>query len=126
MAVKSYRDLTVWQRAMELVVECYGLATKLPRDERFGLTSQLQRAAVAIPANIAEGHGRARTQAYINHLSIAAGSITELQTLIEIAARLQYVTRTDVKTAYGLSTEVARMLSALQTALRRRRPRPEE
>lgn len=83
MAVKSFRDLTVWQRAMELVVECYGLAAKLPRDERFGLTSQLQRAAVSIPANIVEGHGRAKTQAYVKHLSIATGSLTELQTLIE-------------------------------------------
>jgi hypothetical protein len=71
MAVKSYRDLTVWQRAMELVVSSYALASTFPRSEIYGLSSQLKRAAISVAANIAEGHGRMHTGDYMRHLSIA-------------------------------------------------------
>lgn len=88
--ISNYQDLTVWQQAMDLVIECYQLAKHFPNFEQYGLTSQLQRAAVSIPANIAEGHDRAYTKEYLRHLSIAKGSLTELETHIHIAKRLSY------------------------------------
>ena len=75
MVVNSYQDLEVWQKAMDLVVECYGIANKWPATEIYGLCSQLRRAAVSVPANIAEGHGRESTKEYVHHLSIAYGSL---------------------------------------------------
>jgi len=80
MTVRSYRDLIVWQKAMDLVVQCYNLTKNFPNSELYGLTSQLRRAAVSIPSNIAEGHGRSSTKAYVNHLMIAHGSLMELET----------------------------------------------
>jgi len=80
MVVKSYRDLQVWQKAMDLVAESYTLSAKLPKTETFGLASQIQRAAVSIPANIAEGHGREHLGDYLHHLSVANGSLMELET----------------------------------------------
>ena len=81
-AFQSYRDLVVWQTAMALAVDCYQLTRNFPRDEMFGLTSQIRRAAASIPANIAEGHGRENTGAFIQHLRIAQGSSKELETHI--------------------------------------------
>ena len=75
--VKSYRDLLVWQKAMDLVEESYSVASQLPKTETFGLVSQIQRAAVSVPANIAEGHGRQHLGDYLHHLSIANGSLME-------------------------------------------------
>jgi four helix bundle protein len=89
--IRSHRDLLVWQRAMDLVEHCYRATTHLPKSEVYGLSSQLQRAAVSVPANIAEGHGRKSTRAYLHHLSIAYGSLAELETHIEIACRLKYL-----------------------------------
>ena len=83
MKIQSYRDLTVWQKAMELVVGCYKFVSNLPKNETYGLISQTQRAAVSIPANIAEGHGRDHLGDYLRHLSIANGSLMELETHIE-------------------------------------------
>ena len=77
--IDSFRDLPVWQVAMDLVTESYRLSRQLPDDERFGLTSQLRRAAVSVPANIAEGHGLSTTNGYINYPWIANGSLTELE-----------------------------------------------
>ena len=71
MTNRSYRDLEVWQKALDLVVECYRLSRTFPKAELYGLSSQLQRATVSIPANIAEGHGRSHTREYLKHLSIA-------------------------------------------------------
>lgn len=95
MTVPSRRDLIVWQKAMELVVACYRTTEKFPNSEQYGLTSQLQRAAVSVPANIAEGKGRGATGAYWNHQSIAAGSPAELDTHVGVAERLGYLTQTD-------------------------------
>ena len=85
MRIKSYRDLLVWQKAIEIVVTSYRVAGELPKSELYGLTAQMQRAAVAIPANIAEGHGREHLGDYLHHLSIASGSLTELETHIACA-----------------------------------------
>ncbi|NPA30934.1 MAG: four helix bundle protein [Chloroflexi bacterium] len=85
--VRSYRDLVVWQRAMDFVEQIYALTTDFPRQERFNLTDQLRRAAVSIPANIAEGHGQSPA-VFARHLNIALGSAAELDTLLELARRL--------------------------------------
>ncbi|MGQ0633168.1 MAG: four helix bundle protein [Planctomycetaceae bacterium] len=97
MSISSYRDLQVWQRGMDLVVACYRLAKRFPDEERFGLVSQLQRAAVSVPANIAEGRGRSTTRDFLRHLSIACGSLAELETHIAIGVRLGYVQSLDIE-----------------------------
>src|SRR5262245_48278962 len=97
MAVKSYRDLLVWQKAMNLVVESYRLANQLPKSELYGLTSQIQRAAISVPANIAEGHGRDHLGDYLRHLSIANGSLMELETHLLLIHRLAYLSIEDIE-----------------------------
>lgn len=118
MTLQSYRDLTAWQKSMELVVEIYRLSKIFPKDELFGLTSQIRRAATSVPANIAEGYGRIHRKEYLNHLSIARGSLLETETHLQIAVRLEYLTRDQVTIAWGLSQEVGRMLLALIRSLR--------
>ena len=89
----KYDDLKVWQKGIDLVKVIYQESKHLPVNERFGLIIQTRRAAVSIPSNIAEGHGRKSTQAYINHLSIAFGSLMELETLLKISGELDYLSR---------------------------------
>ena len=89
MGIRSYRDLLVWQRGMGLAEGVYRLTCDFPADERFGLTSQARRAAISIPANIAEGHGRATRGAYANFLRIAHGSLKELETHLILGKMLQ-------------------------------------
>ena len=111
--MKDYKELLVWQRSMELVEEVYRISRGFPSDERYGLTSQLRRAAVSIPSNIAEGHATRRTGSFIRHLSIAKGSLAEVETQLEIARRLGYVPG-----GAGIGTdELSRMLSGLLTRL---------
>ena len=93
MGRNSYEDLEVWQRAMDLVVDCYDLTRSFPQTEQFGLTAQLQRAAVSVPANIAEGQARRHTREFLRYLTIARGSLAELETHIQIAKRLGYTPR---------------------------------
>jgi four helix bundle protein len=88
MAIDSYRDLRVWQEAMSLAEACYRLTAAFPRDELFGLTSQVRRAASSIPANIAEGYGRNSKGAYAQFLRVAQGSLKELETHVILAQRL--------------------------------------
>ncbi|WP_342597657.1 four helix bundle protein [Cyanobacterium aponinum UTEX 3222] len=89
--LKSYRDLTVWQKSMDLVVICYQLTSLFPKTEIYGLSNQIQRAAVLILANIAEGKGRNHLGDYIRHLSMANGSLKELETHLMIVGRLGYL-----------------------------------
>jgi four helix bundle protein len=93
--INNYRDLEVWQRSMQLAESIYILSKRLPDTEKFGLQTQLQRAAISIPSNIAEGYGRGRGD-YRRHLSIARGSLLEVETQIELCVRLQLITREDV------------------------------
>ena len=93
--ITSYRKLKVWNKAVELVEECYRLTKKFPKYEMYGLSSQIQRAAVSIPSNIAEGRQRIYRKEFIKHLSIAHGSLAELETQIEIANRLNYIEDTE-------------------------------
>jgi four helix bundle protein len=117
MQVRDYRGLAVWQRATELVVECYSLAERLPRHQRYELAAQLRRAAVSVVANIAEGNGRLHRREYVHHLSIARGSLLEPATYVEIACRLDYVSAGDLHVARELIDHVGRMLSRLVTRL---------
>ena len=117
----GYRDLEIWQSAMKLVVDCYRLCNQLPRSEDFGLKPQIRRAAVSIPANIAEGHGRSTTGEYIQHLGIAHGSLMELETHIQIASRLGYLTETQLRCVFERTPELGRMINALMSHLRVRR-----
>lgn len=118
MNVRSYRDLECWQRAMDLVVECYRVTREFPKHEIYGLSSQLQRAAVSIPANIAEGNGRQHTPEYIQHVSIAYGSLSELETHIQIAQRLEYLTPATAEKLMQRCGEVGRLLNGLLRSLR--------
>ena len=103
---------------MDLVVVCYALARRLPDFERYGLASQLRRASVSVPANIAEGYGRAHRGDYVRHLSIARGSITELQTLLDLCERLDYVLHSELRPARDLADRVASLLSRQIMSLR--------
>jgi four helix bundle protein len=116
--IKTYRDLVVWQKAMSLVTAVYRCAVQFPKNETYALVSQIQRAAVSIPSNIAEGYGRRSTGDYLRFLQIAMGSVFELQTQLEIALNLEYLTKERFEELYGQSREVERMLSSLITKLK--------
>ena len=116
--VRSYRDLKVWEKAMDLVVESYRLTRLLPRNETYGLATQIPRARVSVPANIAEGHGREHLGDYLHHLSVANGSLAELETHLLIANRLQYISLQDLEPFLALSAEIGRMLAGLTAKLK--------
>lgn len=113
----SYRELLVWQKAMDLVVATYQLTQYFPASERFGLTSQMRRAAVSVPANIAEGRGRKHLAEYLNHLSMANGSLKELETCVLIAERLRFAPVADCQAVMRQAEEVGRMLAGLMDKL---------
>ncbi|MBL8850182.1 MAG: four helix bundle protein [Planctomycetaceae bacterium] len=116
--ISSYRDLQVWQKSIDLVTDCYRLSSKFPPDERFGLTSQLRRAATSVPANIAEGNGRGTTKSFVHFLWIANGSLAELETHILIAERLGFVTREDTRPLFEAMSTIGRMLTGLRRSLK--------
>lgn len=126
MAIKSYRDLDVWKLAVETVAEVYRLASRFPKQEVYGLTSQVQRAAVSVAANIAEGHARESTKEFLHHLSIARGSLAELETLLTVAEKLRYCTGLDTSSLFGRCDRVSRMLSGLRARLKERTPPAEK
>ena len=117
MYIKNYRDLLVWQKAMDLVIEVYRLTNLLPREENYNLSIQMRRAAVSIPSNIAEGQQRKSTKEFINFISIAKGSNAELQTQLFICIRLKYFTEEQINCAFALSEEISKMLTKLTTNL---------
>ena len=114
----SFRDLIVWQRAMQLTVAIYRLTREFPREEIYGLTSQIRRSAVSLPSNIAEGHGRLNTGEYRQFLGIARASNFELQTQLEIARALEIGNPTLLNEAEGLSHEVGKMLYAILESIK--------
>ena len=115
MEKKSYKELIVWQKAMVLVVEVYELTKQLPKEEQYGLYSQMRRAVVSIPSNIAEGNSRNTTREYVQFLNIALGSKAEVETQIEICKRLGYLD--NAEEAENLCSEVGKMLNAIITKL---------
>ncbi len=121
VGVSGFRDLRVWQQGMDLVEQVYRISQDFPRSELYGLTSQLRRAAVSVPANIAEGHNREHIKEYLHHLSVAQGPLAEVQTELEIAARLNYVPSELVDPVQGYASALARQVRALRNALARRK-----
>lgn len=121
MKVKSYRELIVWQKAMDLAVAIHPIAMSFPKAEMFGLTSQLNRAAVSVPSNIAEGQGRRTTGDFIHFLGIVQGSLNELETQVTLALRYDYVQEAVHDHLLQRSAEVGRLLNGLIEALERRR-----
>ncbi len=117
MGVKSYRDLIVWQKAMDFVVEVYKLTRRFPREETYGLMNQVRRAAVSVPSNIAEGQGRGVGQAFSHHVRIAQGSLQEVETQLLIAGRLKYVTEAELAPVLDLSAEIGRLNRGLLKSL---------
>jgi four helix bundle protein len=114
---RGFRDLRVWQSATDLVVSVYRLTESFPRGEMYGLTLQMQRAVVSVPSNIAEGQAREHLGEYVHHLSIAQGSLAELETQIEISGRLGYATAERVTDLLREAGVVARQLRGLRRSL---------
>ncbi len=113
MQVNSYKDLIVWQRAVELVIEVYRVSDTFPRREMYSLTDQIRRAASAIPANIAEGRARGTRRDFARFVSMARGSLAELETHLIVAERLGYSPSSTLATTHGYCSEVGRMLNAM-------------
>lgn len=113
MFVKSYQELIVWQKAMDLVEQIYCLVKLLPKEETYALSNQMRSSAVSIPSNIAEGQARSSTKEFANFLSIAKGSNAELQTQLMICVRLEYLNQSQVETAQNLCEEVGKMINAI-------------
>lgn len=118
MSIQNYQDLIVWQKAMTLAELIYALTQHFPKEEIYGLTSQVRRAAVSIPSNIAEGQARTGTAEFKNFLSIASGSRAEVETQLILAQRLNYITEPQLKEALDLANEIKRMTHALNNKLK--------
>ena len=116
--IESYRDLHVWQKAMDLIVECYKLTDKLPPSENFGLISGIRRAAILVASYIADGKGRNNTAEYIQKLSAASGSLKFLETQVLVVDRLKYLPMSEIEPSLGLCDEVGKMLTRLTQNLR--------
>ena|SRR5689334_19850152 len=114
--INSFRDLTVWQKSMDLVIQVYRVTEKMPTTEKYGLTSQVRRATVSIPSNIAEGKA-VGGRGYARHVKVALGSEAEVQTQIEIARRLGMLSNSEVRELAEAASEVGRMLAGLYRAL---------
>jgi four helix bundle protein len=115
--VQSFRDLLVWQRSIQLTVAIYRLTQSFPREEIYGLTSQIRRSAVSISSNIAEGQGRLNTGEFRQILGVARGSNCEVQTQLEIARALGFSDNKLIEEAEGLSTEIGKMINAILKSL---------
>ena len=111
--VKSYKNLIVWQKSMDLVIDIYKLVKKLPKEETYSLSDQMRRAVVSIPSNIAEGYARKTTKEYLKFLSIANGSRTELETQLIICNKIGYLNEKEIEVAMQKSTEIGKMISTI-------------
>ncbi len=120
MKILSYRDLDVWNVAMQLAEQCYAQTRRFPLDEKYGMAIQVRRSASSIPANIAEGHGRAQLKGYLYHLTIARGSLNELHTLLLLALRLGYLKESDFVETRKTLDRVGKMLAKHIRRLRTR------
>jgi four helix bundle protein len=122
VSINSYRDLECWRLGIDIAKQAYALSTTLPREELYGLSSQVRRSASAIPANIAEGHGRESTQDFIRFLRIAQGSVKELETHIIVAVEVGLLEASDATTIQGVCDREGRMLRALIRSLSEKQP----
>jgi four helix bundle protein len=120
VAIESFRDLRVWQAGMDFVVAVYELTRVLPKSETYGLASQMQRAAISVPANIAEGHSRRNLREYLQFLSIARASLAEVETYLELVPRLGYADAAHIQPILELATSEHRQIMALRNSLQAR------
>jgi four helix bundle protein len=120
MSIQSFRELEVWRVAMDLATECYRVTKPFPKDELFGMTSQIRRASASIPANIAEGQGRESTKEFLNFLSIARGSLMEVQTHLLLAERVDLIHEAQLQPILALCERISQMLSRLRQSLERK------
>ena len=118
--LKNYRELLVWQKSYRLCIEVYKITRDFPKEEKFGLTSQIRRAVVSVPSNIAEGYGRKTSLEYIHALYVAYGSHCELETQILLSGDLGYIQVEDMQKLQENIAEVERMLKALIKSLERK------
>ena len=118
-AIKRYTDLIAWQKAMDLVQEVYMMTKAFPKEELYGLTSQLRRSAISVPSNIAEGHCSTGRREFVHHLSIALGSLGEVETQVLIAHRLGYVQQKELLGFEALASETGRLVVGLMHSLER-------
>lgn len=118
MSIQNYQDLIVWQKAMSLVEVVYALTKNFPKEETYALTSQVRRAAVSIPSNIAEGQARTGTAEFKDFLSIASGSRAEVETQLILANKLGYISEAELNKALELSNEIKRMTHSLISKLK--------
>jgi len=116
--IRTFKDLLVWQKAMDLSVEIYRLTRNYPSDERYGLTAETRKTSRSVPYNIAEGHKRSSTADYIRFLAIAAGSVGELETQLLLASRLRYLKNDTAAAVLALHAEVERMMDSLIRSLK--------
>ncbi len=114
--MNSYKDLLVWQKSMDVVTDIYKLTQSFPKEEMYGITSQIRRAVVSIPSNIAEGQARKYNQQFYHFLAIANGSIAEVETQLELCKRLGYV-KTDVSNIFESLDSIGKMISKLQKSI---------
>jgi four helix bundle protein len=121
---QSFKDLVVWQRAIELTVDVYKLTSKFPEAERFGLTNQMRRASVSVASNIAEGYGRSTKGEYVQFLGHACGSCSELETQIVIAKKLGFGAPPNLESTESLCNDVGRLLGALMKSIRSKQSQP--
>jgi four helix bundle protein len=117
-SIHSYKDLDVWKKSFAFSVEIYKITTAFPSEEKFGITSQIRRAAVSIPSNIAEGWSRKSTKSYIQFLNIASGSLAESETLLQLSHELKYISDEVNAKLQKLLDDIGRMLNALITSLK--------
>ena len=117
MPVRNYRDLIAWKKAMELALAIYQETTFFPAEEKYGLTSQLRKAGISVPSNIAEGEGRKSAGEFRHHLSIAHGSLREIETQALISDRLGYLRKNVIDQLMGMSSEVGRLINGLSRSL---------
>ena|SRR5688572_1730993 len=118
MSLQHYRQLIAWQKAMELVSAVYEITKSFPKEETYGLISQIRRAAVSVPSNIAEGQGRDSTKEFLHHLSIAYGSLMEVETQILIAQNLNYLGSSDA--ILDKAAETGRLINGLARSLKQK------
>ena len=115
--ILDYKDLIVWQKSMDLVVQVYAITQKLPHTEQYALCDQMRRAVISIPSNIAEGQARNSNKEFVRFLSMAKGSKAELETQILLCKRLKFITDSESNKVIELLQEIGKMLNALQNSL---------
>ncbi|MGB1540555.1 MAG: four helix bundle protein [Rickettsiales bacterium] len=119
--IQHYRQLAVWQKSMDFADAVYDACSSFPKEELYGLTSQLKRSAISVPSNIAEGAARQGTGEFLQFLSIAKGSLAELETQVILAQRRQFLSKEDMENLLEQADEISRMLSGLQRSLKTKR-----